>query len=520
MSTLNLTRPDRSTATASSTVIIGLLIVGGLLIVLLVAAVPLHVSTQIFYGSVVLFMLGLAAALIMAKGETLMRSLASGRLGPYFGLSTAIIFGLASLTWLGNPSAEQAALIAPRDIVLAMVLVGIGLGCFVAGYMAVTPGHARGAGSLLRRVLLTERTVRPGQWPAWVLMGVALIADAILLVGGNFGYLSDVGQLVSSPSPLLGPLTIFSSFSVFAIALSANDYARRRRRSAVLSFSILLILQSWFGVFSGNKETLALGFVAALLGYGARMRRLPIVPVSAAALLFVFVVMPFNTNYRNAINVGSSRLSPMQALQAFWGQGIGSLLTLTQNTGEQSPQAQALLRITRIGDVAIIAQKTPSEISYRPLTELLEAPAIGLVPRVVWPDKPILATGYVFSQEYYGLPSYVYTSHAVTPQGDLWRHGGWPVLVVGMVLLGLGVRVLDVATVRVSDFPLCLLLILSFFPYIVKQEIDVVSFAAAVPTLLLSVAIASRLVMRPKMIGPRAKGLDDARRDVQAHLWN
>jgi hypothetical protein len=62
-----------------------------------------------------------------------------------------------------------------------------------------------------------------------------------------------------------------------------------------------------------------------------------------------------------------------------------------------------------------------------------------------------------------------------------------------MMLLGVGIRILDNATVKVTDFPLCLLLILAFFPLIVKQETDVVSLAAALPSLLLGVAVAARL---------------------------
>jgi hypothetical protein len=372
-----------------------------------------------------------------------------------------------------------------------MLVVAAGLGCFGLGYMVVATPLNR-AGSWLRRLIVTERPFISGQRPAWLLMSLALLADAALVLLGSFGYLSDPAQSVSSANPLTQPLSTVGSFSVFAVALSAYDYARRRGTWRLLSFSILLVVQSGLGIFSGLKETVVLGFVAALLGYAARVRRFPIVPVSVAALVFVFLLIPINTNYRSAISSGNSRLSPLEAIQEFSQQGIGSFLALTQNA-DQSTQAQGLVRISRIGDVAIIVQQTPSYIPYRPLSELLEAPALGLAPRLVWPDKPILATGYLFSQQYYGLPAFVYTSNAVTPEGDLWRHGGWPVLVVGMMLLGVGIRILDNATVKVTDFPLCLLLILAFFPLIVKQETDVVSLAAALPSLLLGVAVAARL---------------------------
>ena len=161
----------------------------------------------------------------------------------------------------------------------------------------------------------------------------------------------------------------------------------------------------------------------------------------------------------------------------------------------QASAIQTLERVSRIGDVAIIVQRTsPSDIAYRPLTELLEAPFLGLVPRAIWPGKPILATGYQFSQQYYDLAPSQYTSSAITPEGDLWRHGGWLVLIAGMLLFGAGVRILDAATADTNTVPLQLLLVVSFVPLIVKHETDAVTMLASVPSLLFGVALAARIV--------------------------
>jgi len=494
MSMRSLPQTRQARPGVTTTIVIVLLVLGSVLVVLFGASTTDLPSRQIVYGSLALFLLGLASAVGMAREIGLRRSLASGQLGPYFGLSTAVIFGLASLIWASsNPPSQQAAIVSLDSVLFAMLVVATGLACFVLGYMVVATGPLNPAGSWLRRLIVTERPFRSGQRPAWLLMGLALIADVTLVLLGSFGYLSDPVQSVSSANPLTQPLSTVGTFSVFAVALSAYDYAHRRGPRRLLSFSILLGVQSGLGIFSGVKETIVMGFVAALLGYAARVRRLPLLPVFVAALVFVFVLVPINTNYRSAISTGNSRLSPLEAIQQFSQQGIGSFLALTQNA-TQSTQAQSLVRISRIGDVGIIVQQTPSYIPNRPLSELLEAPGLGLVPRLLWPDKPILATGYLFSQQYYQLPAYIYTSNAVTPQGDLWRHGGWPILVAGMMLLGVGVRILDNATVKVSDYPLCLLLLLVFFPLIVKQETDIVSLAAAIPSLLLGVAVAARLV--------------------------
>ena len=59
--------------------------------------------------------------------------------------------------------------------------------------------------------------------------------------------------------------------------------------------------------------------------------------------------------------------------------------------------------------------------------------------------------GYQFGQIYFGVPATNYTSFAVTPLGDLYRHGGWIPVLVGMFLLGCGVRFLDEVPGRIRQ---------------------------------------------------------------------
>jgi hypothetical protein len=387
-----------------------------------------------------------------------------------------------------------------------MAVVGVALGCFTIGYRTLPVTPPRGVARWLQRVIVTDRPVRSGQGAAWLLLTAAILGYAAAIVNGTFGYLSNAAVAVSSGNPLSQLLATISSFSVFAVALSANDYARQRGSWRLLSLGLLLTANSGLGAFSGGKELVALGFVAAFFGYAATARRLPLLPLAVGGLIFTFVIVPFVTSYRNAINVDGSRLSPALVLQQVSQQGIAFFLPAGQG-GAQLSLRETVQRISRVGDVAIIVQKTPSVIGDRPLSELLEAPILGLVPRVLWPDKPILATGYLFSQQYYELPPSVYTSSAVTPEGDLWRHGGWPVLVVGMLLLGVGVRTIDHASSDISGFPLRLFLVMSFFPLLVKQEADVVSLLASLPSLLFGVALAAQLTIQRRRTVLNESGL-------------
>ncbi len=526
-----------------------LIILGGLLFALGAVSARGNVVVQIVCGSLSLSLFGLAAALQMAHGQRLLDSLFAGQLGPWFGASFALVFGLASLGWAAPPTSD-ATLISKDSVLRAMVVVTVAIGCFTFGYALARRRLVRGEANWLQRVIVTQSPVRDGRRTAWLLFGIALAADLGQIAIGRFGYLSNPAAAVIAGNPFSQFLFVVGNFSVFAVALSANHYAQQRSVKRLWSFAVLLGAQSFIGFFSGEKEVVALGFLAAIMGYAANSRRPPIAGAVAATLIFIFVVVPVTTKYRGLVVVGNSRLSPVQVLQTASNQSLKFFISARQAVAQrvepphahatpalttaasttpatatpatatpataspapvtpapvtptpetpahatQAAATQTGQRVSRIGDVAIIVQRTkPSDIAYRPLTELLEAPFLGLVPRAIWPGKPILDAGYQFNQQYYGLAATQYTSGAVTPEGDLWRHGGWLVLIAGMLLFGAGVQILDAATIDVRNVPLRLLLILSFFTLVVKHETDVVSLLAAVPSLLFGVALAARIV--------------------------
>jgi len=448
------------------------------------------VAIQIVYASLALTLLGLAAALHMTRGQRLLDSLAAGQLGPWFGASFAVVFGLASLTWIAPP-APYGSIISKENVLRAMVVVAVALTCFTIGYAVVPKRPVHSGGRWLRRVIVTERPVRPGQRTAWLLFGFALAAYLGQIAIGRFGYLSNPAAALTAGNPFAQGLFVVGNFSVFAVALAANDYARSRGSRRLASFALLLAGHSIVGAFSGNKEIIALGLIAALFGYAAAARRLPIAGLAVAACIFIFVVVPFITSFRAQIAMGDTRLSPIQVIQTVSQRGLGFFIPAQG----QAPATQTLERVSRIGDVAIVVQRsTPTDLAYRPATELLQAPLLGLVPRLIWPDKPILATGYEFSRDYYGFPPTQYSASAVTPEGDFWRHGGWLVLIVGMLLFGAAVRVLDVLAEDVRKSPLRLMSILTFFPLIVTHETDAVLLLASIPSLFIGIAVAARIV--------------------------
>lgn len=94
----------------------------------------------------------------------------------------------------------------------------------------------------------------------------------------------------------------------------------------------------------------------------------------------------------------------------------------------------------------------------------------------------------------------MYSSSAVTPYADLYRHGVLLVLLVllvGMSALGLFVRAIDsrVSGNGPGDSRL-IFLPMMLFTALVKQEVDYLALSASIASILLTAAFAVRLVSR------------------------
>lgn len=340
-------------------------------------------------------------------------------------------------------------------------------------------------------------TVRSRLTP-WVLYAIGVVARAAsTATTGRFGYIGDVSSAVSTASSygqLLSALTLFAPLAVAAAALQTY---RERLPGARVTLAVLFTFELVFGAAAGGKENFVIAVLAVVIPMSAARRRLPGLVVLACLLVFLAVVIPFNQAYRGAARDGSVTLTPSQALQEAPGI-LGQTLTgHSMLTVIPSSAVYLMQRIQEIDSPAIVLQRTPGQVPYTSPLQLAEAPVVDMIPRAIWSGKPILATGYQFSQEYYGLSTTLYTSSSITPVGDLYRHGGWVPVIVGMFLLGCGVRLLD-DNLDVRTNPHAVFLVLLLFPSLVNGEQDWVTLLASLPATLLVWVTATLLAFRPQ----------------------
>ncbi len=423
-----------------------------------------------------------AAGLLCLVGAQLGKGLglACWRLAPWTLLWYSVAFGLVTTAW----SDPQTGQIAVSSVLRALWLIAVGMTAWVVGYFA-GPGQpvrnlaARGMAVLCKRYAPEVRSpIAP-----WILYAIGITARiAGTATSGRLGYVGDTASAVSTATGYGQILTALSLCAPLAVAAAAMQVFRERLPGARITLTCLFVTELTFCLASGVKGSVITLVLAVAVPFSAVRHRLPKAALVLAVVGFLVVVVPFSLTYRSAARGGITALTASQAIDM--APGLLVQTVPAQNLASALPTVEYLLqRIREIDSSAIILQRTPAQIGFVNPVQLIEGPLAGSVPRAIWPGKPILATGYQISQEYYGFPSTEYTSSATSQAADLYRYGGWIPVISGMFLLGCGVRLLDeVLDVRAHPHSMFLLLLL--WSGLVRNEAGWIMLLAGLPSTL------------------------------------
>lgn len=443
-------------------------------------------NDSVVNGTICLCLFGLAGVATARIHGRLSEGLASGMLMPWYAAVFTVTYGLTTLAWLEKPVGSQA-IITPDSIRNAITLAAVGFASALFGYMA---GATFASASVPRiGTWFTGRPAEPTLAGAWLLFLIWAGASAQSIRQGSVGYLANVSNVLSNPSPFAQALSLASSMGLLAVASAAWGHAKHRSFGWRIALALFVLFEGAFGLLSGTKESLIYLGLAVVLGRAAQRRKLPTTRVIIVFAVIIAIVVPLITAYRQVVNSNPGRLSV--------GQVLGNLSTIWNQTQQANSSQRGvydtfLWRESRISDLGIIVQRTPSQIPFQSSSKIWEAPVVGMIPRAIWPSKPVLQSGLDFAHQYYQIPSTVYTSSASTPTGDLYMHGGYLVVIFGMLIVGFLMSVLDAAGAALRD-PRWIFLVLTLFPIVLKQEIDYLSMAAALPYNLIAIGIAMRL---------------------------
>ena len=408
--------------------------------------------------------------------------LASWRIGPWSLVWAGLAFGLATISWLSQQTlAGPAGSILPGSMLRALWMLAVAMATLSAGYCAGPHRLAAGRACRLTQRFTSRLTdqVR-GPLVPWALAAFGLVCQfGYAVFTGHYGYVGNVAASVSTAAGYSQYLAVSGQCLPLAVVIAAFRAYQTRTPGARLTLVVLFGTAIAVGAVAGDKESFVVAILAVIIPHSIVRGRLPAAAITVAVLAFLLVVIPFNQAYRSSAR-GTVTLSTSQAIAA--APAIASQVLSQDISAAVLGESASYLaqRLRTIDTPAMIMQRTPSEIPYASPVQLLVAPVADLIPRILWPGKPVLTPGYQVSQEYFNLPASVYTSSDVTPEADLYRHGGWVPLVIGMFLLGCCIRIIDeLADLRRGVHGTLLIILL--FPDVVEAGSDFATLLAGLP---------------------------------------
>jgi hypothetical protein len=296
------------------------------------------------------------------------------------------------------------------DLTKTVALAGLGCAAWGIGYLFAF-GHTT-AGSRVRAG--TKPLVR-----SWKRAAIAL-AIGSALVGALFLRQGGLTALIHSPASIR--VNQGASFYGFvgiwllqATALCALvDLLRRpsRRAKAVFVVALLLTVGASFAL-----QLRSLAAFAVLAGIVAFMRLR--VPTRRQVAVAVAVLA-----------IGAVALAALQQVRAYTTNA--STREAIARTVDTPIWAMYVSDLSTFDNFLAFEQLVPESIAYLDGSSIAEIPA-ALVPRSLWPDKPL---GIEFTVSAYLYPG-VYVAVPISLHGELYWNGGWPLVALGLFVMGL-----------------------------------------------------------------------------------
>ena len=217
---------------------------------------------------------------------------------------------------------------------------------------------------------------------------LGLFGKTIEIFSGYY-YLVQVNSIIPYYEPNsffgfanFGP--ILSLFSIFSFLYSFYLYNLTKRKVYLIYFLLIFIFEILVGFPTGSKEKLIKPVVYFIL-YLSLMQKLSLKFVLSFVVIVVFFVFPFVTLYRSSGNDFSNFLTSYFNKENF--------------SYSEGRSMEIGNRLSGVAIVASVIDQTPSVHDYTYGRDYLNT-FLALIPRVFWPDKPIVLDHNAFGRKY------------------------------------------------------------------------------------------------------------------------
>ena len=249
-----------------------------------------------------------------------------------------------------------------------------------------------------------------------------------IMVGGYYHIEAGANQIKQSENytSYSQYITIGSMFPLIALALVFSEWLKNNKWTYLFMSSIFLLMEVLYALPSGSKERILLPISIVLFLYSLK-KKLPLVPLIVSVALFVLFVFPFVGIYRNVVLSGDV-VKDFELVSFLY-------FRLFEHMGETINNIFYYVFADRLNYtivVSSIVHKTPFVWDFKyGYTYLLIF--ISIVPRILWPGKPGIASfGNVFGRDYGFISPVDYTtSVAMTWVGEMFLNFGWAGIICG-----------------------------------------------------------------------------------------
>jgi len=314
------------------------------------------------------------------------------------------------------------------------------------GFVGLTVGFFLPVGQFIANVL--EPRLPKWRWkseqlwiPGVMLLFAGVAFNALGFVQGLVGYQRNIeinifDGLLFFLLFILGEGTVLLWLAVFS--------AKHRTVAFYCVVVLLLIFLPIRMAVLGSRSSLILGLLPIAFAFVASGRKLKIHVAAIFAvigLLAIVVGATWGTSFRN-IKGSEARISAGD----YFGQVMATVDYLSTEDltviAEQSADALAQ-RVENFSSVAVVVANyealVPYEASYGLENNILNDLYTSLIPRFIWNEKPPTSDARAYSDLYF---NYGENSFAISPFADLLRNFGPIGVPLGMLLLGIYLRVL------------------------------------------------------------------------------
>jgi oligosaccharide repeat unit polymerase len=315
----------------------------------------------------------------------------------------------------------------------------LGYGGLILGF--ITPLGRRVGEKIASRLPVWNWTPEQVLKPAFLLLLIGLAYTILAFSSGILGY-----QKVEEIGRFDGLILVLSSFWFQASFILWIVIFRSKKLTLVHFGVIAILLSTAFGksAFQGNRGSLISVFMLIAFAYVCSGKKIgPKQTVAGGVLitLALIVGMIYGTTFRSIKT--NQELMGMEEYAGIVGDTVTSITDQDFITNLGTGFEALAARLDSITPLAVVVSNYeklgPYEEAYGLSNNIWNETVVFMVPRFIWPEKPVPTSPEKYADLYFNFPN---NSFTLTPMGDLLRNfGPWGVP-LGMIFVGMILRMI------------------------------------------------------------------------------